>query len=567
MGKGDFSFDEFCRVISEFSSCMDDYPYVIDLKNDKYFISEKALQRFAIPSSLFTDVMNTHKKFVDARDYQLLAEDLEKLQTGKKNIHNLEYRWLDKEKRPVWINCRGRVLADDDGIPEFMIGCINEIGLEARADNISGFLQSIAMRDYIADADKMSDVGFILRIGVDGFKNISESFGNQYGNIVLKSVADCIRKCTNENQVVYHIVADEFMILDISRKSKLDSIYELYRNIKRELEMEIEKNNFETVYTISGGIISVKEMENPEYADIMKYSEFALGEAKNRGRNQVYVFEQEDYDLFLRKRKILAQLRKSVGNDFEGFDLVFQPIMTAGEDGVKLYAAESLLRFTTATGEFISPMEFVPLLEESGLIIPVGKWILDRAVSMCKKCQEYYPDFKVSINLSYVQILKSAILNDVFNSIAQYGIKPDSIIMEMTESGYLEDTMIVKRVWDSLKKFGVLIAIDDFGTGYSNLSSISRLTPDIVKIDRGFTVKALKHKYENQLMENIIELVHSIDLKICLEGVETNEELKELNRLNPNYIQGYYYSRPCKRQEFFDRFILHKDENAASACN
>ena len=567
MGKGDFSFDEFCGVISEFSSCMDDYPYVVDLKNDKYFISEKALQRFAIPSSLFTDVINTHKKFVDARDYQLLVEDLEKLQTGKKNIHNLEYRWLDKEKRPVWINCRGRVLADDDGIPEFMIGCINEIGLEARADNISGFLQSIAMRDYIADADKMSDVGFILRIGVDGFKNISESFGNQYGNIVLKSVADCIRKCTNKNQVVYHIVADEFMILDISRKNKLDSIYELYRNIKRELEMEIEKNNFEAVYTISGGIISVKEMENPEYADIMKYSEFALGEAKNMGRNQVYVFEQEDYDLFLRKRKILAQLRKSVGNDFEGFDLVFQPIMTAGEDGVKLYAAESLLRFTTATGEFISPMEFVPLLEESGLIIPVGKWILDRAVSMCKKCQKYYPDFKVSINLSYVQILKSAILNDVFNSIAQYGIKPDSIIMEMTESGYLEDTMIVKRVWDSLKKFGVLIAIDDFGTGYSNLSSISRLTPDIVKIDRDFTVKALKHKYENQLMENIIELVHSIDLKICLEGVETNEELKELNRLNPNYIQGYYYSRPCKRQEFFDRFILHKDENAASACN
>ena len=212
-------------------------------------------------------------------------------------------------------------------------------------------------------------------------------------------------------------------------------------------------------------------------------------------------------------------------------------------------------------------MEFVPLLEESGLIIPVGKWILDRAVSMCKECQKYYPDFKVSINLSYVQILKSAILNDVFNSIAQYGVKPDSIIMEMTESGYLEDTMIVKRVWDSLKKFGVLIAIDDFGTGYSNLSSISRLTPDIVKIDRGFTVKALKHKYENQLMENIIELVHSIDLKICLEGVETNEELKELNRLNPNYIQGYYYSRPCKRQEFFDRFILNKDEKNASVCN
>ena len=206
----------------------------------------------------------------------------------------------------------------------------------------------------------------------------------------------------------------------------------------------------------------------------------------------------------------------------------------------------------------ISPMEFIPILEESGLIIPVGKWILDKAASMCKECQEVYPDFKITVNLSYVQILKSAILNEVFNVIAKHSLKPESLVMEMTESGYLEDTPTVRRVWNSLKKFGVLIAIDDFGTGYSNLTSISKLTPDIVKLDRGFTVKALENVYENQLMEHVIQLVHSIDLKICIEGIETRDDLDRLSPMGANYIQGYYYSKPCSREEFLEKFVYSK---------
>lgn len=551
-----YKFEQLCTSIAVFSECMDDYPYVYDLQNDRYFISEKAVNRFAVPSCEFSDVVNTHSLFVHEQDIDVLQADLEEMILGVKDTHNLEYRWLDKEKKPVWINCRGKIIRDENHNPLYMVGCVNEIGQEAKADNLSGFLQCTALRTMCEDDSDRLKVSAVLRIGIDGFKNINETFGNKYGDRVLREVAKCISYCIGDRYKAFHVVSDEYLIADLTNKGNQEEMHELYREIRRAIDRNIEENNYEAIYTISGGIITLDDIENPNYSNVIKYSEFALAQAKNQGRNQAYIFDKEDFEKFLRKRKILVELRKSIANDYKGFNLVFQPIMTGGKDNVKLFAAESLIRFTTSEGEFLAPYEFVPILEESGLIVPVGKWIIDTALKMCKECQKYNPDFKISINLSYIQILKSAIQKEIFNAIAKYRLKPESVIVEMTESGYLEDSPLVKRVWNNFKKFGIVIAIDDFGTGYSNLSSISKLRPDIVKIDRAFTLKALTNHYENQLLANIIELVHSINLKICLEGVETIEELEKLNKMIPNYIQGYYYSKPCAREEFLDKFLV-----------
>lgn len=555
MGKENFSFEQFCKVITEFSPCMDDYPYVYDLQNDRYFISKKALERFAVPKCLFTDVGGTHKQFVYADDYDDLLDDMEAMKCGIKDEHNMDYRWLDRDGKPVWINCRGRVIKDGLGKPNYLIGCVNEIGLEAKADNISGLMQTTAIQAKFDNAQNDTKTNWILRLGIDGFESINQTYGKEYSDSVIKLVSECIIRCLSDEQYAYHIDAEEYVVIDRGTRTTQEDIYELFRRIRREVELDIQHDNYNLVYTVSAGIISYQKMGRPGYQDVMKYSEFALGKARDMGKNAFYIFEQADYDRFLRHRNLLIDMRKAVAARCRGFELMFQPIMTAGSGDVRLFAAESLLRYTTSWGENVSPVEFVPILEESGLIIPVGKWIFDRAVCMCSECQKVYPRFKVSVNLSYVQILRSQVLNDILNAIADYGVSPNSIIIEMTESGYLEDTIAVRKMWDRLKKFGFLIAIDDFGTGYSNLSSISALAPDIIKIDRGFTVKALSNSYERQLMANIIELVHSIDLRICLEGVETKEDLDTLSNMNPDFIQGYYYSRPCPKDEFKQKFI------------
>lgn len=545
-------FELFCGMIEAFDPCMDDYLYVFDVQNDQYYISKKSMKRFALPSFQFTHVLDTHRKFVYEEDIEMLEADLEKVMSGEKLEHNLTYRWMSVDGEPIWINCRGRIIIGADGKPQFLVGCINEVGTKPIADNVSGLLESFAIKDAWNQQDNTMTNGFVLRIGIDNFKTINEKLGVEYGDFIIHEVANCILDCIHEGQMVFRVVADEFMIIDTAGGTAKDA-KALYRKVRNGVDHLISRNNYKAFFTISGGVISGEALEQLDYNELLKYTQFALSEAKVRGKNQVYYFQVEDYEKFLRRRKILVELRKAVSNDFEGFDVFFQPIITRG--GKDLYAAESLLRFWTSEKETVSPTEFIPILEESGLIIPVGKWVLHRALEMCVKCREKRPDFKVSVNLSYIQILKSNFFKDVTEALEQYKLRPDSLIIELTESGYVDNSPVVRKLWEQLKDRGVLIAIDDFGTGYSNLQSIGNMMPDIIKLDRGFTVKALNNNYEHQLMDQIIQLIHSVDLKVCVEGVETMEELTEIERLSADCIQGYYYGKPCEKQAFYKDFV------------
>lgn len=549
-----FKFEDYCTIIEQLAPSMEGYLFVYDLKVNKYYIAKKALERFSIPSALIYDLGAQIDKFVCPDDIDLINADLARVMAGIQDTHNVQYRWIGKDGKYIWINCMGKVLYDEDKTPLLLFGCVNELGLMAKADNVSGLLQSTLLKTLITKEYSNTPKGFVLRLGIDGFKDINENFGFDYGDFVLKGVADCILENVEAQQNVYHVVADEYMIIDFSGQSARKA-HELYKRIRKSVDKFIEDNDFEAVYTISGGIVECKQLGDVNYSEIMKLSQFALNKAKYNGKNQVYTYNTEDYNAFIRKKMLLSELRAAVENDFSGFEVYFQPIMRGKEGNEKLYGAESLLRFVRQSGEMVSPVEFIPILEESGLIIPVGKWVLDQAGAFCKEVKNVVEDFKISVNLSYVQILKSSVLNEVFEVVTKYGLNPSNLVIEMTESGYLDDTPAVKRVWNNLRKFGVYIAIDDFGTGYSNLMSIGKFTPDIVKLDRGFTIKALSDSFQNQLMNNVIQLVHSINLKICVEGVESKDELDRLSMMHPDYVQGYYYSKPCRREEFLNNFV------------
>ena len=540
-------------AIDAFDECMNDYLFVYAVREDLYYISPKATKRFSIEKPEFTDALEEHAKFVYPEDLQMLMDDLAQLVAGVKTEHNLVYRWLDRNRKPVWINCRARIILDADKKAQFLVGCINEIGTKPLADNVSGLLESIAIKDKLNEFHKHDPNGFVLRVGIDDFKSINEKFGIEYGDYILRGVAECIVDSASEGQKVYRVVADEFMIMDMNGATE-EEAQKLYRKIRNRVDKFIKMDNYKAVYTISGGIVLGDSMDKMGYNEVMKISQFALTIAKNRGKNQTYCFDEADYKAFLREREVLEQLRKSVADGFRGFELFFQPIVRVGQKVP--FMAESLLRFKTTDGEMISPVEFIPILEESGLIIPVGKWVIDRALSMCAECQKTNPDFKISVNLSYVQILKSDVCEEIEHWVEFYNLKPESLMVELTESGYVDDnSLAVKHMWARLREYGVMIALDDFGTGYSNFQLISSMVPNVVKLDRSFTSKALQNAFEHQLMDHIIQLVHSVDLKICVEGVETKAELDEIEKLSADCIQGYFYGRPCARREFLKTFI------------
>lgn len=544
--------EQLCEMVDLLYPCMDDFLYVYDLKKDYYFISPHAKERFCLPDNEFHDVAKNHEKFVHPDDLDMLVKDLDMMAKGVKRFHNLQYRWLGLDGEPIWINCRGRSICDSEGNPAIMIGCINEIGAKQKADNVSGLLGESSLRSHLQTLGGIFPDGFILRIGIDDFKDINENLGISYGDMILRETANCIASCILPGQQLYRLVADEFAVVDFLGGT-VEEAHDLYKKIRQEIDDFIERNRYEAVYTISGGVLKNANMEDTSFDNLMKLSEFALSEAKRNGKNRCYIFESDDYQKFLRKKELVRELRHSVHHDFCGFETHFQPIVNP--TGNELIGAETLLRFHSENTGAVSPVEFIPILEETGLIIPVGKWVLHRAFSVCREWQKYIPDFKISVNVSYVQVMKSPILTEVLTCVKEYGLKPQDVIVELTESGFLESNCRCIDLWNRLRKHGITLALDDFGTGYSNFHYLYDLSPNIIKIDRSFTNKALHSEYEYNLLEHIVDMVRSVNLKLCIEGIETDNELNNINRLKPDYIQGYYFGRPCSYDHFCDTYI------------
>ena len=579
-----FSREQMEYIVELFNPCMDDYLYVFDLQKDCYRISKHATERFLLPGETFENAAKAHHAFVYSEDQPRLDEEFRRVMSGEIVFHNMHYRWLDRAGKPVWINCRGRVLNDADGKPHFLVGCINEIGQKQKADNVSGLLGESSLSAYVEQFEDGLPDGFFLRIGIDDFRDINGDFGMEYGDYILKSTADCIGANIKPSQRLYRVLADEFMVVDFSG-GDMEAATELYKNIRKSLATFIEENGYKSVFTISAGAVDTAKTSGT-YENIMKLSEYALNTAKDQGKNRCYIYMQEDYDVFLRKKQIARQLHHAVNHGFEGFETYYQPIVDTKTR--RLVGAEALMRFSmpercedgetkkeavcvgvdghdadeNVHWERISPVEFIPLLEETGLIIPAGKWMLHQAISTCSRWQKYIPDFRININLSYVQVMKSRVLTEILTALRLYGLDPSAVGIELTESGYLDTNTHFQKLWDGLKKNGVLIILDDFGTGYSNLHCLGDLRPNYIKIDRSFTLKALNNQYEHDLMTQIITMTHKLDLTICVEGIETEDEFAKISELDPDYIQGFLFGRPQPAEEFYENLI----KPAIAAC-
>lgn len=579
-----FSREQMEYIVELFNPCMDDYLYVFDLQKDCYKISKHATERFLLPGDNFDDAAKAHHTFVYSEDQSRLDDEFRRIMSGEIVFHNMHYRWLDRAGKPVWINCRGRVLNDADGKPHFLVGCINEIGQKQKADNVSGLLGESSLSAYVEQFEDGLPDGFFLRIGIDDFRDINGDFGMEYGDYILKSTADCIAENIKPSQRLYRILADEFMVVDFSG-GDMEAATELYKNIRKSLDTFIEENGYKSVFTISAGAVDTAKTSGT-YENIMKLSEYALNTAKDQGKNRCYIYMQEDYDVFLRKKQITRQLHHAVNHGFEGFETYYQPIVDTKTR--RLVGAEALMRFSmpercedgetkkeaVCVGEDghdadekvhwerISPVEFIPLLEETGLIIPAGKWMLHQAISTCSRWQKYIPNFRININLSYVQVMKSRVLTEILTALRLYGLEPSEVGIELTESGYLDTNTHFQKLWDGLKKNGVLVILDDFGTGYSNLHCLGDLRPNYIKIDRSFTLKALNNQYEHDLMTQIITMTHKLDLTICVEGIETEDEFAKISELDPDYIQGFLFGKPQPAEEFYENLI----KPAIAAC-
>ena len=554
-------------ILQLFGPTMDDYPYVLDLKEDSYLISATAVQRFRLPADRFYNSREVQRQFVYPEDLPALWEDLDRIQSGEKSDHNMEYRWLDRQGDPVWINCRGLVLYEQDGSPRYLIGCINEIGKKQKADNVSGLLGAGGLWQYAQEFPAFLTDGFVMRLGIDDLGVVNSSFGMNFGDYLLKETADCIRRAMEPEQRLFRLVSDQFIITDMSGRSIRDA-KQLYDRIRMEISSWVEAHQYQILFTVSAGIIGTGGRVN-DYDQILKYLEFSLNKAKRAGKNESYVFAEQDYEAWRRRQRLAKQLLYAVNNGYEGFEVYYQPVMNAPEH--HLLSAEALMRFyipaeavspydsSEKERRMVSPEEFIPILEESGLIIPAGRWLLRKAAADCKKWQKDCPGMRVQVNVSYVQVAKTNVLREIRDALEESGLPAECMGVELTESGYLDPGGHFHKVWQGLKALGVKVLLDDFGTRYSNFHCLGDLTPHGLKIDRSFTRKALADSYEFNLLAQMIQMSKRLGIYVCIEGIETQEELERILMLGPDRIQGYYFSRPLPEELFRKKFIRQKE--------
>lgn len=544
----EMSYEQLKYVMAKMEECTEDYLFLVDFINNNYRISETALERFNLPAAQFKNFAEVLSHVINKEDKEMLMEELEQIKAGVKDFHDLEYRWKDKNNDDVWINCRGVAFNNENNTMRWMIGRITELGKDRKADNLTGFLMEPQLR---RDLEKMeqhrqASKGYIIKIGINNFKEIKEIYGIEKGNKIIKDLACCIRRVLNKSTNIYRVGRKTFMFW-LKNIRDIEEVEKTYRKLKEAVHDSIERNQYSMFYSISMGVAPI-DFSSYVYEEIQKQAEFALNTARETDGRGFYIFDEQDYRAHIRKLDIQEKLRISVSHDYEGFEIYYQPLIR--REDMELIGAEALLRFKCKEYGMISPIEFIPILEDSGLIIPVGRWVIQTAIAKCKEWQKYIKNFRISINLSYIQIKRSNVLEDILQALKVYKLAPEDVIIELTESGQLESNSLVLDVLESFRQKHLKVAIDDFGTGYSNLTYLKDFNANILKIDHTFTRKALNDSFDFRLVTHIVHMAHSIGLNVCMEGIETEEQKEQLDELKADYLQGYLFGKPMPAQEF-----------------
>ncbi|HBF5906819.1 phosphodiesterase PdcB [Clostridioides difficile] len=536
------------------SQSTEDYIFFWDINGNKFKISSAIFDEFNLSKEIESDLVNCWSKIVYPDDVQIWKDDIQELLDGKKGEHNLEYRLINKYEEIVWISCRGKVYVSDDPKTILLVGRIKNIGEKNKFDSITGTWnrEQFEHRMNYLIKEKIYKNGAMFIMDVDNFKNINEKYGHSYGDKVLRAIATEVLEYLPKDVRLYRLDGDEFAFFyPMCTKETIEKIYEkihMYTNTQH----EIESNKY--YCTITAGVAMYPE-DGDNYLDLFKHADIALDIAKISGKNRIKFFSQELYENKLKVISMQQNLRECVENNFNDFELFFQPQVNAITKEV--IGAEVLLRWHSSTYGEVSPVEFIPILEQSNLIIPVGKWIIKEAVKQCKEWHKIKPDFKISVNVSYIQLKEDFFRDFIVECLVEYQLRPEFLILELTENCWIPDINLLNDKFISLKGIGVYIAIDDFGTGYSSLNYLKELSVNIIKIERSFVKNITYNSYEYTFLEYIIKLAHIINLKVCVEGIESYEEYDIVKSLGVDIIQGFLFGRPVSASEFY-KFQLSK---------
>ena len=393
----------------------------------------------------------------------------------------------------------------------------------------------------------------IMFLDLDRFKYINDSLGHDVGDLLLIEVSNHLERLVFEKHCeaskVYRLGGDEFTILlpNHDEKASEDFAKALLDHFKT--GFVIEGNEYFVTPSIG---ISLFPKDGDDAKTLIKHADTAMYYVKDKGKNNFKLFTKEMQHHFYRKMMIEKQLRKALEKD--EFELYYQPIMNLKTN--EIVAVESLLRWNNETLGQVPPDDFIPIAEETGMIIPIGKWVLETAIAQNVRWQKAgYNPFKISVNVSVMQLLDPLFVNMVKNTVENSELDSTHLVLEVTESIAMYEAGAMIEKLHALKDLGISLSMDDFGTGYSSLSYLKKYPLDSLKIDRSFVTDMMLNDDNKAIVKTIIAIAKQLDLKVTAEGIEGNEEYQFLAKINCDYGQGYGISKPLPAGDFEETFL------------
>jgi diguanylate cyclase (GGDEF)-like protein/PAS domain S-box-containing protein len=484
----------------------------------------------------------------------------------------LEYRIVRGDHEIRWLHCRAHLVADAGGRALRIDGVTTDVTQRKVAeqqvqtlayyDSVTMLPNRALLNDRLAQALHMAMRSrrkvALLFMDLDNFKNVNDSLGHHVGDLLLRTIGDCLLQCVREEDTVGRLGGDEFLVIlpDIEKGEQAVSVAE---KILAAIARPFTLHDQQIHTTISIGI-SVFPDDGGEPHELIRHADSALYQAKNNGRDNYQFFTQELNYQINRSSAIERQLRSAI--DAGELSVWYQPQVDARNGA--LIGAEALLRWRHAGRAALSPLEFIPVAEERGLIGRIGEWVLRETCSQARRWQvQGLPLVPISVNVSPLQFQQKEFASLVIGILEETRLEASCLELEITESAIMRRAPLVATLAATLRDAGVGISIDDFGTGYSSLSYLKQIPIDKIKIDRSFIIDMLDDSDDEAITIAIINLAHSLKLRVIAEGVESQAQLDQLRAFGCNEVQGHYYS-PAVSPALFSAFLARRAVPAAA---
>ncbi len=416
--------------------------------------------------------------------------------------------------------------------------------------------------EYVKEAAQSGGKGVLLYLDLDDFKHINDGLGHQYGDLLIKAVAHNMQHVEEIADTCYRMGGDEFVIIvPPGQYGNLDKILAGVRKI-------FDNSWFlkDTYYYCTASMGTVEfPTEGDVVHELIKKADIAMYEAKRNGKNRTTRYSGNMDSLSEKRLDMEKNMRDATAKGYQEFKVYYQPVFDIRKEGQPCIGAEALIRWNNAKMGFMSPAEFIPLAEYLGLINPIGNFVLLEACKNCRKWNKKgYTDYKVSVNLSVVQLMQPDIVENIEHTIKETGITPGNLVLEVTESQAANDRERVREILSGLKKLGVGIALDDFGTGYSSLSHVKEFPVDCIKVDQCFVKDLERDAYARSFIKMVSDLAENIGVDLCVEGVETQKQYEILAEIGTGLVQGYYFAHPMEQEEFEKKYVQDEKKEEGS---